>query len=151
MTEKTHPFSQGQWSEKPSLAVARSHCPTVAYQGKIYGFGGGGPNFKSMNSLIIYDPSTNSWSEGASMPTLRSGAVAAVYGDAIYIIGGGFKQPDGTFKFLRTTEIYYPQDNRWESGPDMIQPHDFPGGVLHGDHIYILGGHHPDPWRSPWW
>ena len=144
MTEKNHPFSQGQWSTKPSLAVARSHCPTVAFEGKIYGFGGGGPNFKSMNSVIIYDPSTNSWSEGASMPTLRSGAIAAVYGDAVYIIGGGFKQPDGTFKFLRTTEIYYPKENRWESGPDMIQPHDFPGGVLHGNHIYILGGHHPD-------
>ena len=144
MTDKENRYSHGQWQRKPSLAVARSHCATVAYQGKIYGFGGGGPNFKSMNSVVIYDPATDSWSEGAVMPTLRSGTVAAVHDDAVYIIGGGFKQPNGTFRFLRTTEIYYPAEDRWESGPDMNQPHDFPGGVLHDGYIYILGGHHPD-------
>jgi len=65
-------------------------------------------------------------------------------GDTIYIIGGGFKQSNGTFKFLRTTEIYHPQTDSWESGPDMIMPHDYPAGTLLGDYIYILGGHHPD-------
>lgn len=144
MTNTENRFSTGRWQKKPSLAVARSHCPTVAYDGKIFGFGGGGPNFKSMNSVVIFDPKSDSWSKGSDMPTLRSGAIAAVVGNAVYIIGGGFKQPDGTFKFLRTTEIYFPDEDRWESGPDMIMPHDFPGGVLHDNYIYILGGHHPD-------
>ncbi len=142
--ENTNDIHTGAWQVKTPLATARSHCPTAAYQGKIYGFGGGGPNFKSLNSVVIYDPQADSWDSGADMPTLRSGAIALTIGDAIYIIGGGFKQPDGTFKFLPTTEIYHPDTDTWESGPDMLQPHDYPAGVLLGDHIYIMGGHHPD-------
>lgn len=138
----------GQWFTKPLLPSARSHCPTIAYRGKIYGFGGGGPNFKSLNSVIIYDPKKDTWAKGADMPTLRSGSIAVTVGDAIYIIGGGFKQPNGMFKFLRTTEIYHPQTDSWESGPDMIMPHDYPAGTHLGDHIYILGGHHPDATKS---
>ena len=141
ITDNCH---NGKWLHKTSLAIARSHCPTSSYQGKIYGFGGGGPNFKSLNSVIIYDPGSNTWSTGTDMPSLRSGAIAVTVGDAIYIIGGGFKQPDGTFKFLRTTEIYHPRTDTWESGPDMIMPHDYPAGTLLGDYIYIMGGHHPD-------
>ena len=28
---------EGQWQAKAPLAIARSHCPTASYQGKIYG------------------------------------------------------------------------------------------------------------------
>lgn len=137
-------YHQGQWQTKPSLETARSHCPTVHYKGKLYGFGGGGPNFKSQNTTVIYDPESDRWSYGCNMPTLRSGTVAQLVGDRIYVIGGGFKQADGTFKFLHTTEIYNPDDDSWEAGPDMLEPHDFPGGIYHDNFIYILGGHHPD-------
>lgn len=135
---------RGRWTTRPALPSARSHCPTAAFGGRIYGFGGGGPNFKSLNSVIIYDPATDSWTRGADMPTLRSGAIALTVGNAIYIIGGGFKQENGTFRFLRTTEIYYPDDDRWEKGPDMIMPHDYPAGAQLDNRLYILGGHHPD-------
>lgn len=143
MTQKNR-YAQGRWEDKPALAIARSHCPTAVYKGRIYGFGGGGPNFKSLNSVIIYDPAENRWTSGKEMPTLRSGAIARTVGDAIYIIGGGFKQADGTFKFLPVTEIYYPESDTWERGPDMLMPHDYPAGALLGKHIYIMGGHHPD-------
>ena len=144
MENATRTYHQGTWQQQPGLEIARSHCPTVNYKGKIYGFGGGGPNFKSQNTTVIFDPTTNSWSYGANMPTKRSGTVAQLVGDRIYVIGGGFKQENGTFKFLRTTEIYDPNTDSWEAGPDMIQPHDFPGGISHDGYIYILGGHHPD-------
>jgi len=61
------------------------------------------------------------------MPTHRSGAVAALVGEKVYVIGGGYKKPDGKFKFLTTVEIYSPAEDRWETGPDMIMPHDYPG------------------------
>lgn len=136
--------NQGQWSKKTALEIARSHPPTAVYKGKIYAFGGGGPNFKSQNTTVIYTPKTDQWQYAEAMPTFRSGAIATTVGNAIYVIGGGFKQENGTFKFLRTTEIYFPDEDRWEQGPDMIQPHDYPAGALLDGHIYILGGHHPD-------
>jgi len=137
-------FKNGQWFTLPSLDIARTHCPTASYNGKIYGFGGGAEDFRSLNSTIIFDPKTQSWSTGTYMPTLRSGAMAFTVGNKIYIVGGGFKQADGTFKFLRTTEIYYPDTDTWETGNDMNQPHDYPGGVQHDGYLYILAGHHPD-------
>jgi len=142
--KKSTRYHQGTWATMPVLPVARSHCPTACYRGKIYGFGGGGPNFKSLNSVIIYDPITNIWETGTDMPSLRSGAIAKTVEDQIYIIGGGFKQENGTFRFLRTTEIYHPDSDTWTRGPDMIMPHDYPAGALLDNHIYILGGHHPD-------
>jgi N-acetylneuraminic acid mutarotase len=62
----------------------------------------------------------------------------------IYVVGGGFKQPNGKFRFLKTVEVYNPQADRWEEGPEMLQPHDYPASALLGDQMYILGGHHPD-------
>ncbi len=132
------------WNIRKSLQTARSHPATVAYNGKIYVIGGGGPNFLSLDTVEIYDPGSDTWSWGRTMPTHRSGAVAALVGDKVYVIGGGYKKPDGKFKFLTTVEIYSPAEDRWEAGPDMIMPHDYPGVAVSGNDIYIMGGHHPD-------
>ena len=132
------------WNIRRSLHTARSHPATVSYNGKIYVFGGGGPNFLSLDTVEMYDPGSDTWSWGRTMPTHRSGAVAALVGEKVYVIGGGYKKPDGKFKFLTTVEIYSPAEDRWETGPDMIMPHDYPGVAVSGNEIYIMGGHHPD-------
>jgi N-acetylneuraminic acid mutarotase len=133
----------GKWRELPSLKIARSHPATAACGGRIYAIGGGGPNFKSLNTVEVYDPGRNLWEFAREMPTLRSGAMAATIGGRIYVIGGGFKQPSGTFRFLPTVEVYDPRADRWESGPDMLMPHDYPALAYFQEKIYILGGHHP--------
>ena len=132
------------WKIKTSLQIPRSHPATLSHKGKIYVFGGGGPNFLSLDSVEIYDPVSDAWSWGRPMPTQRSGAVAAIVNNRIYVIGGGYKKPDGKFKFLTTVEIYDPERDNWETGPDMLMPHDYPGVAVSGRHIYIMGGHHPD-------
>jgi len=131
------------WFARAPLKIARSHPATAVYGGRIYVFGGGGPNFLSLNRVEIYDPEEDRWYEGTPMPTARSGAVATVVGDRIYVIGGGFKKPDGKFQFLPLVEIYLPEEDIWIQGPSMLQPHDYPGIALQGKKIYIMGGHHP--------
>ena len=132
------------WITKSPLQTARSHPAAVSSKDKIYVFGGGGAKFLSLDTVEIYDPQSDIWSWGRPMPTYRSGAVAAMVGNKIYVIGGGYKKPDGKFKFLTTVELYYPDRDIWEKGPDMIMPHDYPGVAVLGDTIYIMGGHHPD-------
>ena len=134
----------GTWQLKTPLAIARSHPATAVYEDKIYAFGGGGPAFKSLNSVEVYDPQSDKWTPRRDMPSLRSGAMAITVGDRIYVMGGGFKKPDGKFKFLPTVEIYDPRTDTWEPGPDMLRPHDYPAAALVGGKIYIIGGHHPD-------
>lgn len=131
------------WHIGPSIVDARSHCPPSVYKNKIYVFGGGGPQFASKNTVYVYDPLDNMWARCADMPTYRSGSVTAVVGDQIYVMGGGFKQPNGQFKFLTTVEIYYPERDLWEAGPDLLMPHDYPAVAQLNDALYVLGGHHP--------
>lgn len=134
----------GVWRTLSPLGVGRSHPAVSVYQDKIYSFGGGGDDFKSLNLSEVYDPASDRWSQLAPMPTQRSGASAVTLGDAIYVLGGGFKKPDGRFKFLTTVEAYYPKDDRWEVKPSLLQPHDYPACTVLADKIYIIGGHHPD-------
>lgn len=119
-------FCSGGWVSKGPLDVARSHPSVVVHENKIYTFGGGGVNFASMNLTRMYDPATGVWEKRADMPTLRSGTVAVTVGDRIYVMGGGFKQSNGTFRFLTEVEIYYPGRDAWERGPDLLRPHDYP-------------------------
>ncbi len=135
--------TQHHWKPIRTLDIARSHPSVASYKGKIYAFGGGGPNFKSLNSAVFFNPQTNDWSKCADMPTLRSGTVAATIGDRIYVMGGGFRQEDGKFRFLTTVEIYHPETDQWTAGPDLINPHDYPAVAVLGNAIYVLGGHHP--------
>jgi len=134
----------GTWWAGPPLHIARSHPATAVYRNKIYVFGGGGPAFKSLNTVEVYDPQAKKWAPRRKMPTLRSGAMAVTVGDKIYVMGGGFKKSDGKFVFLHTVEVYDPKTDTWEVGPDMLMPHDYPATALMDGHIYILGGHHPN-------
>lgn len=136
------------WHNVRPIVDARSHCPPAVYQNKIYVFGGGGPQFASKNTVYMYDPATDTWERRADMPTHRSGSVTAVVGDQIYVMGGGFKQPNGQFKFLTSVEIYYPEQDHWETGPDLLMPHDYPAVAQLDGSIYVLGGHHPDATKA---
>ena len=138
----------GTWDIKSPIPHDRSHSPPATYKNKIYAFGGGGPQFASLNSVYAYDPTSNRWERKADMPTLRSGSVTAVIGNRIYVMGGGFKQANGQFKFLTTVEIYYPDTDTWESGPDLLMPHDYPAVAVLNGQIYVLGGHHPDATKA---
>lgn len=135
---------QGHWATLTPLPQARSHPAVVAFNENVYVFGGGADNFHSLNDCYRFDPKLNQWFNIADMPTKRSGTAAFEIDGKIYVVGGGYKKPDGNFQFLKTVEIYDPQTDSWESGPDMNQPHDYPASCLHDGSIYILGGHHPD-------
>ncbi|MFQ5456784.1 MAG: Kelch repeat-containing protein, partial [Nitrospirota bacterium] len=123
---------------------ARSHFAYAACQEKIYIFGGGGRDFKSLNSVEIYDPREDKWSTGNDMPTIRSGNVAVTLNNKIYVLGGGVKGSDGKFRYLKTVEIYSPSSDTWEKGPDLLMPHDYPAVAVYNNRIYLFGGHHPE-------
>lgn len=140
----TSPSSTDHWRARTPLNLARSHCAVAVVDSQIYVFGGGGPNFQSLNSSVVYDPARDEWRDLAPMPTFRSGTVTAVVNGKIYVMAGGYKQPDGTFRFLNTVEIYDPERDQWQAGPSLIQPHDYPAIAELDGRIYVMGGHHPE-------
>jgi N-acetylneuraminic acid mutarotase len=144
----TETSTPGEWSQLAALKTARSHPSVATHKGKVYAFGGGGPNFKSLNSAACYNPQSGVWEDCRPMPTLRSGTVAATVDNKIYVMGGGFRQEDGMFRFLTAVEIYHPDSDSWEQGPDLVMPHDYPAVAVLGNSIYVIGGHHPDATRG---
>lgn len=134
----------GRWQVLAAAPAPRSHAPLVSYQNRIYAFGGGADQFASQNSVWCYVPERNAWETRRDMPTRRSGTVAALLNDKIWVMGGGYKQPDGTFRFLDTVEIYDPQQDTWSPGPSLLRCHDYPAGAVLDGHLYVMGGHHPD-------
>jgi len=136
------------WTQRESLAVARSHPAVAVHQNRIYVFGGGGPAFKSLDSSMVYDPGAGRWRTISDMPSKRSGTVAVCRDDRIYVLGGGFKQANGQFRFLTTVEVYHPDTDSWETGPDLLQPHDYPAVALLNNRIYVMGGHHPEAYKA---
>ncbi|MEK6747759.1 MAG: kelch repeat-containing protein [Pseudomonadota bacterium] len=144
MTPETDRLRHGQWQCPSDLPYARSHAPVVAWQGKLYVFGGGGPAFQSLNQVAIYNPETNAWRSGLDMPTKRSGTVAYLRDGKIWVLAGGYKKPDGYFQFLRTAEIYDPATDQWVAGPSLQEPHDYPAAAITVDEtLLVCGGHHP--------
>lgn len=141
--------SRSTWQTLAPLKTVRSHCGAVALEGKIYVFGGGGPEFKSLQTVEVYNPKEDRWTEGPEMPTLRSGVVAVSLNGRAYVMGGGFRRPDGRFNFLTTVELFDPGTGRWSSGPDLLQRHDAPAATVSDGAIYLFGGHHPEASGGP--
>lgn len=136
--------TQGEWTALPSLNESRSHPAVAACEQRIHVIGGGAENFRSLDGHEVFDTGSNTWETARPMPTKRSGTACFNVDGRLFVVGGGFKKPDGNFQFLPTVEIYDPQTDSWEQGPDMHQPHDYPAAVYLNNALYILGGHHPE-------
>ena len=74
--------------------------------GKIYL--AGGYNGGYLNTVAVYDPTTNTWSAGPRMLTARGYMGAAVLGGKLYVAGG-----DGGLAPLSSMEVFDPQTNAW--------------------------------------
>ncbi len=131
------------------MAHARSHFGAAAHGKRLYVFGGGGGNFKSLSSVESYHPDSDRWTECTPMPAARSGIAAATVGDRIYVMGGGFRRDDGRFDFKSTVDVYLPKEDRWESAPPLLHRHDAPAALSLGGSVYLFGGHHPDADGGP--
>ena len=127
----------------PVPAPVAINSATVAYQGKIYVFGGVNRFFSVSSLLHIYDIASNTWSAGAPMATARAEAMAGVIGGRIVVFGGD----SGGSNVLSITEIYDPASDSWASGPDMPAPAaQMAQGVTYDETgIYSIGSDHGLP------
>ena len=74
--------------------------------GKIYVAGGYDGTSASLNSVEVYDPSSNAWTTGlASMPTTRRDLTAGVVNGILYAVGGYDKD---LLSVLNSVEAYTP-------------------------------------------
>jgi hypothetical protein len=114
--------------------------------GRIYVLGGYDLELDLLNSVDVYNPTTNTWSTAASMITARSLFGATLGADGrIYVLGGS-----GQNSSLSSVEAYDPQANTWTHVTDLPTASQGGTAVTGADgKIYLLGGFFPIPGVVP--
>ena len=103
------------WTQKAHLPQPVSGYALVAFEGRLYLFGGqNGKNY--LNTVYEYNPNLDTWSQRTSMLTRRAFMGAAAVTGKIYVIGGFDGQNP-----LVDNEVYFPtrdghSETAWEKG-----------------------------------
>ncbi len=142
----------GPWRQTSALGEGRFYNAAIAHNGYLYAIGGGtgalGEGNYPLNSVeraaIRADGSLGPWQADTPMDTARRGLKAVLHGDTIYAIGGY----SGIFlKSIERARI----NADGSLGPWIEERHKslidryIHSAAIHGDQIYLLGGHMRDP------
>ena len=124
-----------RWAPLTPLTTPRSRMAVAVWQGKVYIFGGEGPE-GVVGTAAVFDPQRGVWGAIAAKPTPVSNAHAAVLGNRIYVFGG----LDARYRPTDIIEIYDPVQDAWQEGGRL--PHPLAGYALAvwEDRIYLFGG-----------
>lgn len=143
------------WKALAAMPTARTAAAAAAFGGKIYVFGGAsvhpgqpivslGPTVphRSLDTVEVYDPATNTWEARGPAPTARNHAAIGVVGNKIYIIGGRVGSAVVvTSSNTNVVEIYDPTNDTWgAAGLRMPTSRSGMGWATLNGKIYIAGG-----------
>jgi N-acetylneuraminic acid mutarotase len=126
------------WIQAADMPTKRWGCSAVAFNGKIYVFGGrssGNP----YGSIEVYDPQKNKWTTNSnSMPTPRYCFTTCLLDDNIYAIGGWYNSASGPI--YDKVEVYNPVSDKWKrENPLPVKLAVLTSIALNGK-IYVYGG-----------
>ena len=125
------------WSRGTDMPTPRVHLATVAWNEKIYAFGGYPrvSSFPALNTTEVYNPKTDTWAEAAPMPRGVWEQSANVVDGRIYVVGGA-----SSLNAERILQVYDPQTDMWTNATPMpLNTRGFGASVVCGK-IYAVGG-----------
>jgi N-acetylneuraminic acid mutarotase len=122
------------WFPVAPMSTARYAFAATAVNGKIYSMGGDGGN-GYVNTVEVYEPSTNTWSNAAPMATARYVFAAAAVNGKIYAMGG--VNHSGT---VNTVEVYDASTNTWSTAAPMATARYLLAATAVNGKIYAIGG-----------
>ena len=134
---RSNPEKVSSWYMTHALNTAGSDAAAVAYNGRIYVFGGFSGNTYT-NTAEVYDPVTDTWTDIAPMTIARASLSAAEAGGKIYVIGG---HNNNASSFLDTVEAYDPGTNTWETKAPLPKLIIWMKAVSLNGKIYVTGGY----------
>jgi len=113
------------WSRIQIMREPRNqHTATLLPNGEVLVAGGCNPIADTVTSTAeLFNPGFQSWDTAPPMSTARCGHTATRLSNGKILIAGGVsnaQDQQGNPKLLRTTELFDPQTNTWEPGPNMI-------------------------------
>ena len=84
-SEKLLMWDTKTWTFKASMPIGRKGATSVVYEGKMMVIGGW-IDYEMTDSVIIYDPETDTWSDGPSLPEPRANNCHAVEHEGYIIL-----------------------------------------------------------------
>jgi N-acetylneuraminic acid mutarotase len=128
------------WESKADLPAeypAVENPAVIAYDGKLYAFGGSTAPFSgAVAKTAVYDPNLDQWTMLADMPTARGGLTAEVLGDMVYVIGG----LDAAGDSVSTVEVFDPAAGTWSAGVSLPSARDNAASAVLNGRIFLFGG-----------
>lgn len=105
------------WDQMAPLLIATESAAVVAYEDKLFVFGGyfdpAAPGM-ALDQVQIYDIPSNHWVVSPRrMPRRRMGHVAGIVNGKIYVFGGIGQ--GGPTTVLDTVDVYDPEDDSWST------------------------------------
>ena len=107
------------------LPLAISNMATVIWGNNVFVIGGTNEDQKVLNSVIMYDITTETCKMLPPMKYCRSGCTAVITGDVIVVMGGF----DERENYLDSVESFSLDRQVWEELPHMIKPRAFATAV----------------------
>jgi N-acetylneuraminic acid mutarotase len=112
------------WAPVAPMPTARWRLRLVAAGGHLYAIGGQSKSGTTLSTVERYDPKANTWTTVAPMNLDRGvpGVVAVNHGlDRLIVVVGGCQFVNGQRRpFLRSTEVYNLDTNRWNLLPAQL-------------------------------
>ena len=130
------------WTDAAPMGIARGyHSTTLLPSGKVLVAGGtNGNGFVAVNSVELYDPSTNIWTTVASLKTARDSHTATLLPNGKVLVAGGLTVYNGAS--LASAEVYDPNANTWTSIASMnIGRSDHTATLLPSGKVLVAAGY----------
>lgn len=130
----------GYWRRAPDLPERRVGFAAVAWDRKVYVFGGREVDGSSpVSEVLTYEVNRGRWVVSASkMPTSRVGLAAVEFEGRIWTFGGIGKS-NSAEEPSRTVEVFDPGTGRWVSGPKLPQPRAGDAAAVLRRRVYLIG------------
>lgn len=106
--------STGQWTVAASMAYPRyGHTAVVLSDGKVFVYGGIGPNGVAVNTSEVYDPVADTWTNKASFSTVTGQAFhsSTILSNGNVLVAGGLNASN---QLLPNSAEYDPDIDTWE-------------------------------------
>ena len=107
------------WAQKAPMITARAAFQAIAYNGKIYAFGGSSDTKNRLSSMEMYDVKTDKWQSGPSMLIGKIAFNSVLLNGTIYAIGG--MSTTGQYSDVESYKLEYSPTLTVTASPNKVK------------------------------
>ncbi|MGH8651544.1 MAG: Kelch repeat-containing protein, partial [Gammaproteobacteria bacterium] len=121
------------WTQKAEMPTPRTEVSASVLRGKVYVIGGFDGSARTLATVEVYDPATDSWHSGPDLPEARHHAALE---DTLYVIGGfagpGLEPQADVFALKAQT--------KWQRLTPLPEARGALAAAVLDDRILVVGG-----------